>query len=145
MSVKSVQVQVEQSKGFRTECVAGKHRVVMDQPTGAGGTDSGPTPLEYELMALGGCIATVGRIIANQRRLPVRRFEIEIQGEIDTDPLLGKPSLSRVGFQHIEVRVRLDADMSAEEKVRFLHEVERRCPVSENLQNETPVRVIMAE
>ncbi|MEZ5578014.1 MAG: hypothetical protein R3F36_05055 [Candidatus Competibacteraceae bacterium] len=33
----------------------------------------------------------------------------------------------------------IDADMTREEKEEFLHEVDRRCPVSENLLNATPI------
>lgn len=143
MPVKTVHVQVRQHGGYRTECAAGKHTVIIDQSTAAGGTDAGPTPLEYQLMALGGCIAAIGRLITNQRKLPVRGFDMEIRGEIDTDPLLGKPSASRVGFRGIEVRVRVDADMTPEEKRKFIEEVEARCPISENLKNPTPVHVVV--
>ena len=143
MPVKTVQVKVKQDGGYRTECTAGKHHVIIDQPAAAGGTDGGPSPLEYQLMALGGCIAAIGRLITNQRRLPVRGFDMEVRGTIDTDPLLGKPSSSRVGFSAIEVHVRVDADLSPEEKKRFIEEVEARCPISENLQNTTPVKVVV--
>ncbi len=145
MPAKTVHVRVQQGAGYRTECSAGKHQLVIDQPTAAGGTDSGPSPLEYQLMALGGCIAAIGRIMANQRRLPVRGFEIEVSGPINTDGLLGKPSPDRVGFQGFEVRVKVDADMTREEKERYIHEIDARCPISENLQNPTPVRVVLAE
>ncbi len=145
MPTKIVRVQVKQTNGYRTECVAGKHHLVIDQPATAGGTDAGPSPLEYQLMALGGCIAAIGRLIANQRRLAVRGFEMEISGPINTDALLGKSSPDRVGYQSLEVRVKVDADMSHEEKERYLYEIEARCPISENLQNPTPVRIVVVE
>ena len=143
MPVKTVQVKVKQHGGYRTECTAGNHQLIIDQPTTAGGSDGGPSPLEYQLMALGGCIAAIGRLITNQRRLPVRGFDMDIRGTIDTDPLLGKPSSNRVGFSTIEVHVRVDADLSPEEKKRLIEEVEGRCPISENLQNATPVKIVV--
>ena len=117
--------------------------VVIDQPAPAGGTDEGPTPLDVQLMALGGCVAAIGRIIANQRKLVVRGIEVLVEGEIDTDGLLGKPSNKRVGFSAITAHVKIDADMSAAEKAQFLHEIDVRCPISENLQNVTPVTVAL--
>ena len=90
MPAKTVQVEIKQGSGFKTECRAGKHLVVIDQPAPAGGTDAGPTPLDVQLMVLGGCLAAIGRIIANQRKLVMRGIEVTVEGEIDTDGLLGK-------------------------------------------------------
>jgi putative redox protein len=145
MPAKKVQVEIRQGQGFRTECRAGKHVVIIDQPAPAGGTDAGPTPLDVQLMALGGCVAAIGRIIANQRKLAVRGLEVSIEGDIDTDGLLGKASASRVGFSAITARVKIDADMSAAEKEQLLHDIDVRCPISENLQNATPVSMVLAQ
>jgi putative redox protein len=145
MPAKKVQVQIKQGDGFKTECRAGKHLVVIDQPAPAGGTDAGPTPLDVQLMALGGCVAAIGRIIANQKKLCVRGIEVTVEGDIDTDGLLGKPSEKRVGFSAITACVKIDADMSTAEKEQFLHEIDLRCPISENLQNVTPVSMILVQ
>jgi putative redox protein len=96
-------------------------------------------------MALGGCVAAIGRIIANQRKLAVRGIEVTVEGDIDTDGLLGKPTTARVGFSALTARVKIDADMSPAEKEQFLHDIDMRCPISENLQNATPVSVVLAE
>ena len=144
MPAKTVQVEIKQGSGFKTECWAGKHVVVIDQPAPAGGTDAGPTPLDVQLMALGSCIAAIGRIIANQRKLAVRGIEVAVEGEIDTDGLLGKPTNKRVGFSAITARVKIDADISAAEKEKLLHEIDERCPISENLKNATTVSIILA-
>jgi len=94
-------------------------------------------------MALGGCVAAIGRIIANQKKLAVRGIEVTVEGDIDTDGLLGKPSGKRVGFSAITARVKIDADMSVAEKEKFLHDIDARCPISENLQNATPVAMTL--
>ena len=143
MPAKKVQVEIKQGAGFKTECRAGKHVVVIDQPAPAGGTDAGATPLDVQLMALGGCVAAIGRIIANQKKLAVRGIEVTVEGDIDTDGLLGKPSGKRVGFSAITARVKIDADMSVAEKEKFLHDIDARCPISENLQNATPVAMTL--
>ncbi len=144
MAAKKVQVEIKQGAGFRTECRAGKHVVVIDQPVAAGGTDVGPTPLDYQLIALGGCIAAIGRIIANQRRLPIRGISVTVAGDLDTDRLLGKPVQSRVGFSTIKAVVDIDADLSREEKERLLHEIDERCPISDNLKNATVIELVPA-
>ena len=145
MAAKNVQDEIKQGAGFRTECRVGKHTVIIDQPAAAGGTDVGPTPLDVQLIALGGCVAAIGRIIANQRKLTVRGIEVSVEGDIDTDGLLGKPTEKRVGFSAITARVKIDADMSAAEKTQFLHDIDARCPISENLQDATRVDMVLTE
>lgn len=144
MATKQVRVELVQGAGFRTECTAGRHTVLIDQPVPAGGTDAGPTPLDLQLAALGGCIAAIGRIVVNQRRLPVRGFRITVTGELDTDRLLGKPSPKRCGFAGVTVQVAVDGDMTPAEKAALVHEIDTRCPISDNLQNPTPVTVALA-
>ncbi|MBX6326252.1 MAG: OsmC family protein, partial [Chthoniobacterales bacterium] len=49
------------ARGFKQEIVAGKHRLLADEPESAGGTDSGPDPYDYLLAALGACTSmTIG-------------------------------------------------------------------------------------
>jgi uncharacterized OsmC-like protein len=145
MPTKKVLVEVRQGGAFKTECTAGKHMVVVDQPAAAGGTDEGPTPLDYQLISLGGCIAAVGRIIANQRRLPIRGIRVSVEGELNTDRLLGKTAQDRAGFSSIKAAVAIDADLSREEKAKLLTEIDDRCPISDNLKSPTPVAIVLAE
>jgi len=144
MAVKQVKVEIVQGAGFRTECTAGRHTVVVDQPVVAGGSDAGPTPLDYQLVALGGCIAAIGRIVASQRRLPVRGFRVAVTGELDTDRLLGKATANRCGFSAITAQVTIDADLTPAEKAALVHEIDERCPISDNLQATTPVAITAA-
>jgi len=41
------------------------------------------------------------------------------------------------------VRAKIDADMTKEEKEAFLHEVDRRCPVSDNIHNVTQMTFVV--
>jgi uncharacterized OsmC-like protein len=38
---------------FAQEVVAGSHQLVADEPVSAGGTDRGPSPYDFLLIALG--------------------------------------------------------------------------------------------
>ena len=144
MPAKKVQVEVIQGNSFRTECRAGRHTVLIDQPVAAGGTDTGATPLDFQLFALGGCLAAIGRIMANQRHLPLRAIRVKVEGEIDTDGLLGKASPDRVGFSAISAKVELDGDLTPDQKQALLHEIDQRCPISDNLKNSTGLAVVPA-
>ena len=144
MAMKTVAVESRLNDKFVIETDIRGHQVVIDQPANAAGTDTGPTPLELVLVSLAGCIGTIGRIIAMQKRIALRGMAIKVEGEIDTDGLLGKPIEGRIGFEGITISVHVDADMTDEEKEAFIHEVDRRCPVSENLLNTTPINVKLA-
>lgn len=39
--------------GFAQEIVVGRHRFMADEPEAQGGTDTGPSPYDYLLVALG--------------------------------------------------------------------------------------------
>jgi len=145
MAAKKVLVEVRQGEAFKTECTAGKHTVIVDQPAAAGGTDEGPTPLDYQLISLAACIAAVGRIIANQRRLPIRGIRVSVEGELNTDRLLGKATQDRAGFSSFKAAVVIDADLSLEEKAKLVHEIDDRCPISDNLKNPARVAIALAE
>lgn len=41
------------TSGFAQEVIVGRHRLVADEPEAQGGTDAGPSPYDYLLVALG--------------------------------------------------------------------------------------------
>lgn len=138
-SMKKVEIVATLGSGMKIESRARGHLVVIDQPKSAGGMDAGPTPLEYLMFALAGCIGSIGRIVAHQKKIVLRGMEISVSGELDTDVLLGKSLENRAGFGGIVVRAKIDADLTDEQKREFLREVDERCPVSDNLRKVTSV------
>ena len=143
MPLKTVSVSTILNEGMRIECRAGKHSLIIDQPSAAGGTDTGPTPLEYYELALAGCVSSIARIVAKQKGITLRSMNVDVSGEIDTDVLLGKSQSVRAGFKSFTITVQMDADLDATQKREFIEEVERRCPVSENTSNPTPVSLVI--
>lgn len=143
MPIKLVSVDAAQVDGFKIEVKSRQHVSIVDQPEAGGGTDAGPTPLEYLFVSLAGCIVTIGHIVAKQRHLPVRKIEAHVEGELDTDVLMGKSTAVRAGFQNIRVHVKVDADMTQEEKEAFIHDVDERCPISDNVHNLTPIEFVV--
>ncbi|MCG8581861.1 MAG: OsmC family protein [Bacteroidales bacterium] len=143
MAISTLKVGAEMKEGFRTE-VSCSHNFVIDQPKPAG-TDEGPNPMEIFLSSLPACICAIGRIIANQRRLPVRGISVKLEGDIDKDFILGKTEEGRAGFVEIRTYVEIDADMTKEEKELFLHDVERRCPIADNMTNTSSIKAILVE
>jgi putative redox protein len=141
VTFKTIEIVAGLGSGFKMESRIRDHVVHIDQPKAAAGEDTGPTPLEYLLLSLAGCIGAIGRIIANERKLPLRSMEIRVIGELDTDTLMGRARENRAGFAAITALVRIDADMSDEEKRDLLGEIDSRCPVSDNLKEMTDLEI----
>lgn len=144
MALKTIRVSGSLDHAFAVSVAAGDHVVRMDQPRHAAGQDLGPTPLELVLAALAGCFGTIGRIVAHQRKFELRGMHFEIEGDYDPDGLLGRRDDVRPGFQTLRVKVDLDADLSREEKQAVLAEIERRCPLADNLLHGTRLESSLA-
>ena len=143
MTIKTVSVDAVQLEGFKIETKSRQHISLVDQPVEGGGTDSGPTPLDYLFVSLAGCMVTIGHIIAKQKRLPVRNIKAHVEGELDTDVLMGKNTKVRSGFSAIRVHLKIDADMSQDEKEAYLREIDARCPISDNILKLTPIEFVV--
>jgi uncharacterized OsmC-like protein len=115
-----------------------------DQPKASGGDGEGPAPPYFMLFALASCMCTIARIKAHQEKIELRSMDVEVSGGFDTDVLLGKNTEDRAGFPELVLKIRMDADLSDEEKMAFLKEVERRCPISDNIDNATSISIELA-
>ncbi len=135
--MKTISVQGIMGNGFAIEMACSGYQVLIDQPRAAFGTDTGPSPLELVLAALGGCFGTIGRFLAHQRKIELRGMRFEIEADYDPAGLLGRDASVRPGFEEVRLRVDIDADLSHEQKREFLEEVERRCPLADNLLHGT--------
>jgi len=144
-SLKTVKVTAEGPDGWVVKTHSGKHISIVDQPEALGGTDSGPTPLDYVFVALGGCLVTVAKIVAGQQKIDLRGVDVEVSGDLNLDVLRGQEKNERAGFTSITATVKIDADLTKEEKEAFMEEVDKRCPVSDNLMNVTSVTIDIAD
>ncbi len=142
-TVKHVTVDAHLGERFKIESKIGNHTLVVDQPKTGGGDDAGPTPLEYFFLSLAGCIATIARIAAKQKRINLRGMDVKVEGDLDIEALMGRKPDAHSGFSGITVRAKIDADLTQEEKEAFLHEVDRRCPVSDNIHDATPMTFVV--
>ena len=142
--MKTVSIEAKLGEKFKVEVKAGNHTLYVDQPQAGGGADEGPNPIEYLFTSLAGCIATAARIIAIQKRIKLNGMDMKIEGVFDTEIILGKSKENRPGVTGITVTLNIDSEMTKEEKKAFVEEIESRCPVSDNIENSTPVKIEVA-
>lgn len=130
---------VEWTSGAPMQARARNHALVIDEPAALGGTDKGPTPVEYVLMGLGGCVAFVGKIVAKEMGINIKRIRVSLSGGLNPARFRGEQTDDRAGFKQIDVEVEVESDAPRPQLEQWLRTVESRCPVGDNIQNPTPV------
>ena len=117
--------------------------VLVDEPNEIGGTNEAPNPVEYLLVALAGCLNVTIRGIAEEKGIAVESLELALTGKLNPAKFQGISERGRAGFTEVTVSVYLRTDAPREEIEELLREVEERCPVTDNLKNATPVRIVL--
>lgn len=129
------------ASGFRTELEARSHGMVADEPVSLGGTDRGPTPYEYLLTALGGCMAMTLRMYADRKGWPLEGVEIRLRTARSHEKDCENCETEQVGLTTIERTIQLNGSLSDEQRGRLL-QIADRCPVKQTL--ERGIRVVNA-
>lgn len=115
--------------------------VDVDEPTALGGGDEAPNPVEYILIGLAGCINVVAHHIAGELDININQLEIKTSGDININKFLGTSDEERAGFQGIDLELSYDTDAPQHLIDKWLEGISNRCPVKDNLFNETPVNL----
>jgi len=115
--------------------------MIIDEPTDLGGTNEGANPVEYVLAALAGCLNVMCHVVAREMNINLRGVEIQLAGKLNPDKLFGKETSDRAGYKEITVEISPDTDADRATLEKWLKVVESRCPVSDNLNNPTPVLI----
>lgn len=134
-------VKAHSENQAKTIVKARQFEIVVDEPAELGGTDTGANPVEYLLAAFAGCINVMAHVIAKEMNFELRGVKIDISGDLNPARLFGLSYEDRAGYKQIEVRIKPDCDADAETLKKWKEAIENRCPVSDNLQNPTPVKI----
>jgi len=107
--------------------VRGFDRFLISEPVPVGGDDSAPTPMEYVVGALNGCLAVVVETVAAERGLAVDALTLDTDATMDTRGFAGTADVAPY-FTHVHVALTLTSSASADEVRSLRVAVERRCP-----------------
>jgi len=125
----------------KTVVEVGRFKIIVDEPKNQGGTDEGPTPVDYLLAGLAGCINVVGHVIAEEMGFELRGLGIQLEGDLNPARFLGRSKEERAGYKEIRVKINPDSDADKATLEKWLETVEDRCPVSDTFVNPTPVNM----
>lgn len=112
-----------------TSASSGVHTLRIDEPLDLGGTDTGATPTELLLAALGGCESITLRMYAARKGWPLTDVRIRLHGS------------TVEGAFVVRREVVLEGPLDADQRTRLL-DIINRCPVHRILTGE--VRVVDA-
>lgn len=114
------------ANGFAQQAHVGQHCLTVDEPVNLGGQNSGPSPYELLLSALGACTSMTVTMYAGRKGWPLEGVTVNLRHEKRKGAGPGER------FDIIEREVILMGDLSLEQRERLL-EVAERCPVHKTL------------
>jgi uncharacterized OsmC-like protein len=129
--------------GFAQEIVARQHRLNADEPLSAGGSETGPTPYELLLAALGACSAMTMMMYARRKNLPLNGIVVRLRhSRIHSEDCF--ECQTEEGFlDRIDREIELSGPLSPDDRLR-LFEIAERCPVYRSLTSEINIRSVLA-
>ncbi|RJR39559.1 MAG: alpha/beta fold hydrolase [Desulfobacteraceae bacterium] len=124
--------------GYQTEIVANGHHLIADEPIPVGGADTGPTPYDFLVAALGACTTITMRMYADRKKWPMDSAVVRLKhSKIHAEDC--RQCETREGkIDFIEREIELNGDLSTEQK-RKLMEIADKCPVHRTLHSEIHV------
>ncbi len=115
-----------------------------DHPKQLVGSGVGPTPVEYLLVGLAGCItAGIGNIAA-ARGVTLTSVRSTVEGDIDLNGVLGLDPTVRNGYQGIKARFEIEGEAGVEELRKIVERSISRSAVFDVLTNGVPVEIEIA-
>jgi putative redox protein len=129
--------------GFAQEITAGPHQFVSDEPTSVGGTDSGPTPYDLLLAALGSCTSMTIGMFARRKQWPLEHVTVRLrQSRVHTDDCAACET--RVAtLTLIERDIELEGALDEKQRAQLLA-IANRCPVHLTLTSQMNIRTRLA-
>jgi len=133
MIIKVIAQRSDPHKPMKMSVKSGKLEFFVDKLGG-----DAPSPLEYLLASLAGCINIVGNIVAKEMNIKIDDLKIEVEGVFNATKLFtGKGG--RAGFKKIKTKVYVKSNADSKKLEEWLRKVEDRCPIGDNLANPTDI------
>ena len=113
----------------------------VDHPECFASEDNGPTPTEFVLVGLAGCLTAGIATIATLREIQLRSVTATVEADMDVIGVLGGDPEVRNGFDAVRVHFTIDADATPEDIEALVAQSQKRSAVYDIIANPTNVVV----
>ncbi len=120
---------------FAQEITVGGHRLQADEPASAGGNDSGPSPYDLLLAALGACTSMTLRMYAEQKKWPLEHVTVRLRHEKIHAEDCSECETREGRIDRIERDIEIVGNLDEVQRARLL-EIANKCPVHRTLHSE---------
>jgi uncharacterized OsmC-like protein len=112
-----------------------------DHPAVLVGADEGPSPVEWVLHGLAGCLTAGIANIAAVRGVTLESVESTVEGNIDLRGILGLSDEVRNGYENIRVSFKIEGDAPEEKLQQIVEQSRSRSAVFDIVSNGVPVSI----
>jgi len=116
-----------------------------DHPEIFASEDNAPTPVEFILVGLAGCLSAGIAAVAQTRNIQLRSVKATLEGGMDIQGILGIDEKVRNGFDGIKVHYDIDADATPEQIAALVAQSQKRSAVFDIVTNPTDVHVTVSK
>ena len=129
---------------FTQKVIIGNHMLTADEPIINGGKDTGPSPYDFLLAALGSCTSMTLRMYAKLKKFPLDQVIVILKHEkIHVDDCIACET-NNSKIDHIDRLIELQGALSQEQRTQLL-EIANKCPVHRTLTSKIIITTKLIE
>ena len=121
--------------GFAQQVEIGPHRLKGDEPVAFGGTDTGPSPYDLLLAALGTCTSMTISLYARRKGWPLESVTVSLHHSKIHAADCAECETREGKIDRIEREIQLTGALTAEQRAKLI-EMASLCPVHRTLTSE---------
>ena len=125
--------------GFAQEIQIGSHRLTGDEPVSSGGTDTGPSPYDRLLAALGSCTSMTISLYARRKGWPLEEVTVLLSHSKIYAADCAECETREGKIDRIEREIKMTGQLTAEQRSKLM-EIADKCPVHRTLTSEINIR-----
>ena len=128
--------------GFVQQIIAGPHHLRSDEPASVGGSDTGPTPYDLLLAALGSCTSMTMAMYARRKKWPLERVTVRLRHSRVHAEDCAACETQNARLTVIDREIVLNGSLDEDQPARLLA-IANRCPVHLTLSARIDIRTTL--